>query len=58
MVGLSHVVNEIFVPARKRWTKTEEEDNEARNYAFQLVSSVRQGSGFVVRAKEGNPDGH
>lgn len=55
---MSHVVNEIFVPARKRWTKTEEEDNEARNYAFQLVSSVRQGSGFVVRAKEGNPDGH
>ena len=48
----------VSAPARKRWTQTEEEDNEARNYAFQLVSSVRQGSGFVVRAKEGNPDGH
>jgi hypothetical protein len=58
VVGLSHVFNEVFGPARKRWTATDEEDSKARDYAFQLVCSVRRGGGFVVREKEGNPDGH
>lgn len=46
------------IVARSRWTTSPEEDAGCREYALDLVNTVRQGGGFTVRTKEGNADAH